>query len=467
MKKIMKIVILVITLILLNILTSKVYGASSYVTVSKSSVNVGDTFTVKVAGNAASWNVKLSYSGPVKLISGSTSDANATNSGNNENTTFITATFKSTGEGTATFSASGQLVDSDYSSSSASGSKTVSITVPAPTVKDPVVNDKPAEKPSNTTKPSTITKPVETPKSSNNTLSELSVKEGAITPVFEKDVREYALTIPYEVSEVNVTATPSDSKATITIEGNKDLKEGENIVTIKVTAEDGSTANYVIKVTRKRVPIALKSLIIRYQNQEGQILELPLDPVFNFDTLEYTLQDLEYWVEKLSVEAIANIEGATIDIQGADALQTGENTITITLKITEEASQVKEGEEPKEETIIYTIKVNRIQEPTLIAKISDWFKGIMGTVGTWFNNNQQKIILGSLALCIVALIGLSVYIVMDYNKYKDVIAKVKKVTEINTNSEMVEEIEQSSNINQEEIVEDNNKDDKPKRGKHF
>lgn len=465
MKKVIKIVILLVTLILLNILTSRVYGASSYVTVSKSSVNVGDTFTVKVAGNAASWNVKLSYSGPVTLVSGSTSDANATNSGNNENTTFITATFKSTGEGTATFSASGQLVDSDYSSSSASGSKTVSITVPTPTVKDPVVNDKPAEKPSNTTKPSTTTKPVETPKSSNNTLSELSVKEGAITPVFEKDVREYTLTIPYEVAEVNVTATPSDSKATIVIEGNKDLKEGENIVTIKVTAEDGTTSNYVIKVNRKRVPIALKSLVIKYENQEGQIIELPLNPIFNFETLEYTLQDLEYWVEKLSVEAVANIEGATIDIQGAEALQTGENTITITLKITEEASQVKEGEEPKEETITYTIKVNKTEEPTLMAKISDWFKGIMGTVSTWFNSNKSKIIVGSLALCIVALIGLSIYIVVDYNKYKDVIAKVRKVSEINVNSNIVEEVEQNTKIEEKTI--DNDKDDKPKRGKHF
>lgn len=466
MKKIIKIVVLLIALILLNILTSKVYGASSYVTVSKSKINVGDTITVKVEGNAASWNVKLNYSGPVKLVSGSTAEANATNSGKNENTTFITATFKSTGEGTATFSASGQLVDSDYSPASASGSKTVSITIPEPEVKDPVVDDKPAEKPTNTTKPTPVTKPVETPKSSDNTLSELTIKEGAISPTFEKDVREYTLTIPYEMTEVNVTAKTSDSKATVEIEGNKDLKEGENTVTIKVTAEDGTTTNYVVKVTRKRVPIALKSLVIKYQNQEGQIIELPLNPAFNFDTLEYTLQDLEYWVEKLSVEAVANIEGAVIDIQGADALQTGENTITITLKITEEASQVKEGEEPKEETITYTIKVNKTEEPTFMAKASDWFKGIMRTVGTWFNNNQPKIILGALALCIVALIGLSIYIVVDYNKYKDLIAKVKKTTEINANSSIVKEVEQSASTN-EEIIDNNDKDDKPKRGKHF
>ena len=466
MKKVIKIVVLLIALLLLNVLTVKVYGASSYVTVSKSSVNVGDTFTVKVAGNAASWNVKLSYSGPVTLVNGSTSDANATGSGNNEDTTFITATFKSTGEGTATFSASGQLVNSDYSSSSAGGSKTVSITVPAPVVDDPIVNDKPAKEPGTTTnRPITTTPKEETKKSSDSRLSELSIAEGAITPEFNKDVREYALTIPYEITEVNVTATPNHSKATVTVEGNKELKEGENTVTVKITAEDGSESKYLIRVTRARIPLALNSLVIKYENQEGQIVEVPLNPTFNFAILEYTLQDLEYWVEKLLVEAVANIEGATIEIQGADNLQVGENIITITVKILEQ--NTPEGEEPKEEIITYTIKVNKTEEPTFMAKTSDWFKGIMGTVGTWFNNNRQKIILGALALCIVALIGLSIYIVVDYKKYKDVIVKVKKVTEINANAEIVEEIEQSTSIIEEENVENNDKDDKPKRGKHF
>ena len=168
--------------------------------------------------------------------------------------------------------------------------------------------------------------------------------------------------------------------------------------------------------------------------------------------------------EKLNIEATPNIEGATIDIQGANTLQVGENTITITVKILEE--NTTKGEEPKEEIITYTIKVNKLEEPTLIAKIKDWFRGIMGTVGTWFNTNQPKLILGALAMCIIALIGLSIYIVVDYNKYKDIIEKVKKVSEINANSNIVEEIAQS-NIIEEKTIEDNNKNDRPKGGKHF
>ena len=63
----------------------------------------------------------------------------------------------------------------------------------------------------------------------------------------------------------------------------------------------------------------------------------------------------------------------------------------------------------------------------------------------WFNQNTEKVILGALGVCIVALIGLSVYIVVDYNKYKDVIAKVKKTREINTSENIIESIHQDSN----------------------
>ena len=451
----------ILTIIFLSIVFLLVFQRTSEastlsISTSKSSVSPGESFSVTVSVSGGAGYVNLSASNGT--LDSTKLDLMLQSS--------VTVYCTAGSSGTVTIYASGVIADYvTESDENKSASKSVTIKEPTTTVKDPLVNNKPAKEPGNTTsKPITTTPKEETKKSSNNTLSELIVAEGEITPVFEKDVREYSLIIPYEITEVNITATPSDSKATVTIEGNKELKEGENIVTVKVTAEDGTTAEYVIKVTRARIPLALNSLMIKYQNKEGQIIELPLNPAFNFSTLEYTLQDLEYWVEKLTIEAMANIEGATIDIQGAENLQVGENIITITLKILEE--NTPEGEEPKEETITYTIKVNKLEEPTLMAKISDWFKGIMGTVGTWFNNNQTKIILGALALCIVALIGLSIYIVIDYNKYKDVIAKVKKVTEFNTNTEIVEEVEQTSSID-EEIVDDSDKDDKPKRGKHF
>ena len=468
MKRIKKIILIALFFVTILFITDKVNatsisaspsspqkGKSVTITVSVPNVNTVDlTATVSGAGT----------SGTIRLVDGSMTGEAKTFSKS------ITVTPTSAGTiNVVVSSGSNAVLNGEYVNVSASKSITVSeppaVSSGGETSGGSSSGGGNSSGTSTNNKPTTTTKPKEeVKKSSNNTLSALSVTEGEITPVFEKDVREYVLTIPYETTEINVTATPSDSKATVAIEGNKELKEGENTVTVKVTAEDGTKTEYIIKVTRARIPLALNSLVIKYQNKEGQIIELPLNPVFNFSTLEYTLQDLEYWVEKLSIEAIANIEGATIDIQGADTLQTGENTITITVRVAEE--NTPEGEEPKEETIVYTIKVNKLEEPTLMAKVSDWFKGIMGTVGTWFNDNQPKVILGALALCIVALIGLSIYIVVDYNKYKDVIAKVRKVSQINASTEIVEEIEQGSNIN-EEVIDNNDKNDKKKGGKHF
>lgn len=461
MKKniLIKIIFILMLASFILFLTTIISNAATSISIStsKSSVSPGGTFTVTVSAVGA---------GPV-TTSVSNGSGGKTDFLDNSSYSFTCTAGSS---GSVTIYASGTLGDyATGNEASRSASKTVTIVKPSSGGSSSGTSSGGTSSSGSSsggyTQKSTTTNTEEKEKSKDSTLSALSVKEGAITPEFKKDVKEYALTIPYETSEINVTATPTDSKATVAVEGNKDLKEGENTVTVKVTAEDGSTSNYVIKVTRKRVPIALKTLVIKYENQNGELIELPLNPTFSFDKLEYTLEDLEYWVEKLNIEATPNIEGATIDIQGAENLQVGENTITITLKIASE--DVKEGEEPKEETITYTIKVNKKEEPTLIAKISDWFKGLMGTVSNWFNQNTEKAILGSLGACIVALIGLSVYIVVDYNKYKDVIAKVKKTREINTSENIIESIHHNSNNAENNIIDNNDNNDKPKGGKHF
>lgn len=452
--------ILAISIFVILLMTIKSDAATLSISTSKSSVSPGGTFTVTVTVSGGAGNITTSVS-----------------NGSGGKTAFLdngsySFTCTAGSSGSVTISASG--VVGDYATEkdqNKSASRTVTIVKPTSNPSGGSSGGSSNGGASNN-KPTTTT-PVEVKKSTDSTLSALSIKEGKITPEFKKDVKEYALTIPYETSAVNVTATPTDSKASVAVSGNKDLKEGENKVTVKVTAEDRSTSEYIIKVTRKRVPIALKSLVVKYENQEGQLIELPLNPAFAFDKLEYTLEDLEHWVEKLSIEAVPNIEKATIDIQGVDNLSTGENIITITVKIAAEGTKdIKEGEEPKEETITYTIKVNKKEEPTLMTKIGDWFNGAFETVSTWYNNNTEKIILVALGVCIVALIGLSAYIIVDHNRYKDVIAKAKmerkanKVSKGNTSENIIEEIHKDSNDIEKDII-DNDKNDKPKGGKHF
>lgn len=468
-KSIMKRILFILAMFIFAIvlMTIKSDAASLSISTSKSSVAPGGTFTVTVTVSGGAGNITTSVS------NGSGGKTGFLDNGS------YSFTCTAGSSGSVTISASG--VVGDYATEkdqNKSASRTVQIVKPSSNTGGSSSggsssNNRPSggSYSGGTTSGGNTTTPVEKEKSKDSTLSALTVKEGAITPEFKKDVKEYALTIPYETSEVNVTATPTDSKATVAVEGNKNLKEGENTVTVKVTAEDGSASNYVIKVTRKRVPVALKLLVVKYENQEGELTELPLTPVFGFDKLEYTLEDLEYWVEKLSIEAVPNIKDATVDIQGTDNLQTGENTITITVKVkAEDVKDVKEGEEPKEETITYTIKVNKKEEPTVMSKISNWFNNVWGNVSSWYTQNTEKIILGALGVCVVALIGLSVYIVVDYNKYKDIIGKVKKTEyvdeEIDASKNIIEEIHKNSKATEEDVI-DEDKNDKPKGGKHF
>lgn len=465
-------------------MTIKSNAASLSISTSKSSVSPGESFTVTV-----------SVSGGAGYVS-----ATASNGSGSMGSTFLDNASKSFtctagSSGRVTISASGVIADySTENDEQKSASKTVSIVQPNKNTGGNS-NGGSSNGGNTTRKPNSnnSTKPTETKeekKSTDSTLSSLSIAEGAITPEFNKDVKEYAITVPNEVTKLNITATPTDSKATVSVTEYEELKEGENIITISVTAEDGTTkTDYVIKATRQRKELALEKLIIKYTNQNGELVEVPLTPEFISNIYEYSIETLEYWVKSLDIEALANIEGATIEISGADSLKEGENVITITVKNKITMEPQEEGAEPteQEETKTYTIKFNKNAEPTIIGKISNWFKGIFGGVSTWYANNQEKAVFGALMFCIVALIGLSIYIIVDYKKYQDLLGKIGKLNNLNNNeikaTSEVENItvnEEPNNIediykdrkkeietNNKKIEEDQNKEDRPKGGRHF
>lgn len=86
-------------------------------------------------------------------------------------------------------------------------------------------------------------------KSNNNYLSNLEISN--ISFAFDKDITEYELTIENEISKITITATPEDSTATLTGVGEYDLEVGTNEIKIIVTAEDNTTKEYVLNITRQ------------------------------------------------------------------------------------------------------------------------------------------------------------------------------------------------------------------------
>ena len=80
----------------------------------------------------------------------------------------------------------------------------------------------------------------------NNYLSLLTIKDYTIN--FNRDILSYDLTIKEE-EKLEIVATPESTKSSIDILGNENLKNGSKI-TLRVTAEDGTTKDYFINITK-------------------------------------------------------------------------------------------------------------------------------------------------------------------------------------------------------------------------
>ena len=103
--------------------------------------------------------------------------------------------------------------------------------------------------------------PREVVKSSDNRLSALSISEGTLTPDFAGSVQSYSATVGNNVASVTVTPTANHSRATISVNDTSvrsgsasepiGLSDGENTITVTVTAENDDQRIYRVVVTRQ------------------------------------------------------------------------------------------------------------------------------------------------------------------------------------------------------------------------
>lgn len=96
----------------------------------------------------------------------------------------------------------------------------------------------------------TLTQSVTYQGSQNNYLSSLSITGVEFSSSFKKTTLNYFATVGADITDLTINAEAEDSSAIVTIYGNKDLKVGKNKVIVTVTAEDGSTKNYIIYITK-------------------------------------------------------------------------------------------------------------------------------------------------------------------------------------------------------------------------
>ena len=86
--------------------------------------------------------------------------------------------------------------------------------------------------------------------SSDASLSELTPSTGQLSPAFSPEITEYAVYVPYETGKISLSATARDSKALGVTQPDASLKEGDNLLTVTCTAEDGTTRDYTVHVVR-------------------------------------------------------------------------------------------------------------------------------------------------------------------------------------------------------------------------
>ena len=200
--------------------------------------------------------------------------------------------------------------------------------------------------------------------SNNANLSNLGIKPNDFTG-FKPNKNSYNVTVPNDVTSIEVYAYKGDEGQSVSGTGKKNLNEGENTFEVKVVSEDRSKTNtYTIVVTREKsenseqenntvddANVIDDGQIANEENGEGEVSGLTLEslkiigitdkdnvtiepnisPEFSPNIYEYTTT-VQFDVNSLKIEAKPTIENTSIEILGNENFQIGENIVTILLK---------------------------------------------------------------------------------------------------------------------------------------
>ena len=170
-------------------------------------------------------------------------------------------------------------------------------------------------------------------KSSNNYLTELSVKGYELTPTFDKQTVNYSIEEEIDENSLEINAVADDERATVSGTGNVSLQTGENNLRIEVEAENGVKRTYFIKCNKKieDEELTLSAITLLAVSTDGSTQEIFLNKQISNDVFEYSC-DVYSDVNKIQIETTSEKSDANITITGNENLKEGQNTITIELK---------------------------------------------------------------------------------------------------------------------------------------
>lgn len=249
-------------------------------------------------------------------------------------------------------------------------------------------------------------------KSSNNYLKGISIDAGTLSPAFNRSQSSYVVSFPYDfdyktLDKVKIGVTKEDDKEKISGIGVKEVKIGSNVYNILVTAENGETRTYTIKLIKPEVSedkhMRLSSLKLVYKNADGNDVELPLDKAFNSEVFEYAI-NVDSTVESIDVKSMLpeGSEGIKVSVTGNTDLQPGQNTIIVTLE-----NENDDSENPKK--TMYTINVNKAEAVPAETQIQEMAQPVEN------KGTNIKLVIG-IILGIILLLILILVILLIINK---------------------------------------------------
>ena len=239
-------------------------SGSTSVSVSSGSVNIGDTVTVTVkasgpSGEKANATMTLSYDSSVlQFVSCNTTYGGGGGSVMATGESY-TVTLKAVSAGNSSLSVSandGVIFDSNEELDSMSGSS-ASVTVKNAAGSTTGSDSSTASNGSGTstgggTDSASGTDGAAASQSADNSLKELTISPGTLSPAFSGKTTTYSATVGSDVTNIAVSATPVNEKAVVeSVTGNTNLKSGSNAIKIVVRAENGVTATYTVNVTKE------------------------------------------------------------------------------------------------------------------------------------------------------------------------------------------------------------------------
>ena len=166
---------------------------------------------------------------------------------------------------------------------------------------------------------------VAAPLSGNANLTALSCSNAPLSPAFSGGTVNYSVTVPYEVSSLDLSYTRADSGASVSVSGNS-LVVGSNTVTVTVTAENGAQKYYYITAVRQQDPnykASTNAMLSALRISAGTI-----SPAFSPTVYDYVAY-VPYEVKDITLSGVAQ-DSKALSVKGVTSfLKPGDNVFAV------------------------------------------------------------------------------------------------------------------------------------------